>query len=60
VSPLPPVHLVNPGEIKRIVAQDLPVQEKLRRIIRFQVTYVATHKSLVQVFFSEMSTSHRR
>ncbi|MGH7963553.1 MAG: TetR/AcrR family transcriptional regulator [Candidatus Binatia bacterium] len=45
---------VTEAEIKRIVAQDLPVPEKLRRIIRFQVTYVASHKSLVQVFFSEV------
>jgi len=45
---------VTQAEIKRIVEQELPAQEKLRRIIRFQVTYVAEHKPLVQVFFSEI------
>lgn len=45
---------VTQEEVKRIIAQELPVQEKLRRIIRFQVMYVATHKSLAQVFFSEV------
>lgn len=45
---------VTQAELKRIVAHNLPAQEKLRRIIRFQVTYVAEHKPLVQVFFSEV------
>lgn len=42
------------AEVQKIIAQDLPVQEKLRRIVRFMVTYVATHTALVQVFFSEV------
>ena len=40
--------------IERIAAEDIPVPEKLRRIIRYQVTYLAAHKPLVQVFFSEL------
>ncbi len=40
--------------IERIAAEDLPVPGKLRRIIRYQVSYLAAHKPLVQVFFSEL------
>jgi AcrR family transcriptional regulator len=42
------------ASIERIAREDLPAQEKLRRIIRFVVSYNATHKPLMQVFFSEM------
>ncbi len=40
--------------IERIVAEDLPVPEKLRRIIRHQVHYLVAHIPLTQVFFSEI------
>jgi TetR/AcrR family transcriptional regulator, cholesterol catabolism regulator len=40
--------------IAQIVAEDLPVPEKLRRIIRHQVRYMATNVSLLQVFFTEI------
>ena len=40
--------------IEHIVAEDLPVAEKLRRIIRHQVRYMATNIPLSQVFFSEI------
>jgi TetR/AcrR family transcriptional regulator, cholesterol catabolism regulator len=40
--------------IERIAGEDLPVPEKLRSIIRFLVSYMATNKPLVQVFFSEL------
>jgi AcrR family transcriptional regulator len=40
--------------IERIVAEDLSVPEKLRRIIRHQVRYMATNIPLSQVFFSEI------
>jgi AcrR family transcriptional regulator len=40
--------------LERIVAEELPVQEKLRHIIRHQVSHLAAHKPLVQVFFSEV------
>lgn len=38
----------------RIAAEDLPTPDKLRRIIRYQIGYLADHKPLVQVFFSEL------
>ena len=40
--------------LERIAAEDLPVQEKLRRITRHHVHYLATHMPLAQVFFSEL------
>lgn len=40
--------------IEQIVAEELPVADKLRRIIRHQVRYMATHIPLSQVFFSEI------
>ncbi len=40
--------------IERIVAEDLPVPEKLRRLIRHQVHYLVAHIPLTQVFFSEI------
>lgn len=40
--------------IEKIATEDLPVPEKLRRIVRFLVSYLATHKPLMQVFFSEL------
>ncbi len=40
--------------IERIANEDLPTPEKLRRIIRFLVSYLATNKPLMQVFFSEI------
>ncbi len=39
--------------LRRIVEQPLTADEKLRRIIRYQVTQVATQLSLLRVFFSE-------
>jgi len=40
--------------VERIVAEELSVPEKLRRIIRHQVRYMATNSPLSQVFFSEL------
>lgn len=40
--------------IEHIAAEKLPVAEKLRRIIRHQVRYMATNIPLAQVFFSEI------
>jgi AcrR family transcriptional regulator len=40
--------------IEGIASEELPVPEKLRRIIRFLVSYLAAHKPLMQVFFSEL------
>ncbi len=39
--------------LRQIVEQPLPADEKLRRIIRYQVTQVATQLPLLRVFFSE-------
>lgn len=40
--------------IERIANEDLPIPEKLRRMIRFLISYLATHKPLMPVFFSEL------
>ncbi len=40
--------------LERIAAEDLPVKEKLRRITRHHVHYLASHMPLAQVFFSEI------
>ena len=42
------------ASIDRIAREDVPAPEKLRRIVRFHVSYLATHKPLMQVFFSEL------
>lgn len=42
------------ASIERIANEDLPAPERLRRIVRFLVSYLATHKPLMQVFFSEL------
>jgi len=39
--------------IERIAAENLSAAEKLRRIVRHQVNYLAAHIPLVRVFFSE-------
>lgn len=39
---------------KRIAGEDLPAPEKLRRIIRQQVSALATHTPLMRVFFTEI------
>ena len=40
--------------LERIAAEDLPVPEKLRRIVRHQVHYLAANMPMAQVFFSEI------
>jgi hypothetical protein len=40
--------------IEHIVAEDLPVAEKLWRVIRHQVRYMAVNIPLTQVYFSEI------
>lgn len=39
--------------LRKIVEQDLPVDEKLRRIVAYQVTLLAGHLPFLTVFFSE-------
>ena len=39
--------------VARMAGEDRPAPEKLRRIIRYLISYLATHTSLMQVFFSE-------
>ncbi len=41
--------------LRQIIEQDLPADEKLRRIIRYQVTLLTSHLSFLTVFFSEES-----
>jgi len=41
--------------LRQIAEQPLPVEDKLRRIIRYQVTLLATHLPFLTVFFSEES-----
>lgn len=41
--------------LRQITEQALPVEDKLRRIIRYQVTLLATHLPFLTVFFSEES-----
>jgi len=41
--------------LRQIIAQDLPADEKLRRIIRYQVTLLTSHLPFLTVFFSEES-----
>lgn len=40
--------------VERIVREKISAPEKLRRIIRFFVSYIGSHKPLIQVFFSEL------
>lgn len=40
--------------IERIAAEDLSIPEKLRRIVWYQISYLATHKPLMRVFFAEV------
>jgi len=40
--------------VKRIAAQELPAGEKLRRLIRHQVSNLANHRALLRVFFTEV------
>lgn len=39
--------------LRQIVEQRLPADEKLRRIVRYQVTLLAGHRPFLTVFFSE-------
>jgi TetR/AcrR family transcriptional regulator, cholesterol catabolism regulator len=39
---------------KRIAAEDIPAREKLRHLIRQQVSNLTTHTSLLRVFFMEI------
>ena len=39
--------------VARMAGEDRPAPEKLRRIIRYLISYLAAHTSLMQVFFSE-------
>jgi AcrR family transcriptional regulator len=39
--------------VARLAGEDRPAPEKLRRIIRYLISYLAAHTSLAQVFFSE-------
>jgi len=39
--------------VARMAGEDRPAPEKLRRIIRYLISYLAAHTSLAQVFFSE-------
>jgi AcrR family transcriptional regulator len=48
------VNSTSQASIEQIARDDLPAPERLRRIIRFLVSYLATHKPLMQVFFSEL------
>lgn len=41
--------------LRQIVDQPLPADEKMRRIIRYQVTLLASHLPFLRVFFSEES-----
>jgi AcrR family transcriptional regulator len=41
--------------LRRIVEQEVPVDEKLRRIIVYQVTLMASHAPFLTVFFGEES-----
>lgn len=40
--------------VERIASENISAPEKLRRIIRFLVSYIGSHKPLIQVFFSEL------
>lgn len=39
--------------LRRIIAQDVPADEKLRRIVRYQVALLTGHLPFLAVFFSE-------
>lgn len=41
------------GGLRRIVAERLPPDEALRRIVRYQVTLLTTHLPFLRVFFAE-------
>ncbi|MBI3759770.1 MAG: TetR/AcrR family transcriptional regulator, partial [Deltaproteobacteria bacterium] len=40
--------------VRRIAAQELPAQEKLRRLIRHQISSLANYRALLRVFFTEV------